>query len=139
MDFFNFCWVFQKFPFFCVTLYLYFSEMILTSFQIISYTHIYSNFLLQKKIISLVKLPYVLPQQHMKLKILPVKKFCHVNLKTWIHLQAVVLNYTFWSSWCVTLIGVNRVVCEATAQEYCVQCLYTFYTYFSFSCIKRLK
>ena len=22
LDFFNFCWVFQKFPFFCVTLYL---------------------------------------------------------------------------------------------------------------------
>ena len=21
LDFFNFCWVFQKFPFFCVTLY----------------------------------------------------------------------------------------------------------------------
>ena len=27
MDFFNFCWVFQKFPFFCVTLYI-----ILTTF-----------------------------------------------------------------------------------------------------------
>jgi hypothetical protein len=22
LDFFNFCWVFQKFPFFCVTLYI---------------------------------------------------------------------------------------------------------------------
>ena len=25
LDFFNFCWVFQKFPFFCVTLYKYFT------------------------------------------------------------------------------------------------------------------
>jgi len=56
--------------------------MILTSFQIISYTHSYSTFLLQKKILSLLKLPYVLPKQHMQLKILPVKKFCHVCLKT---------------------------------------------------------
>ena len=23
LDFFNFCWVFQKFPFFCVILYIY--------------------------------------------------------------------------------------------------------------------
>lgn len=54
--------------------------MILTSFHIISYTH--STFLLQKKILSLVKLPYFLPKQHMQLKILSVKKFCNINLKT---------------------------------------------------------
>ena len=51
LDFFNFCWVFQKFPFFCVTLYYAFdAQMFLQPLFLPNREHIMSHYIFDAQV-----------------------------------------------------------------------------------------